>query len=72
MVDTNCKAEKITDLCHGSEKNNNHSYTYIKNSQNVPHLEYSKYILELLKSIHLEKAKHIRNIALLKVVKEDI
>lgn len=41
-------------FCHGSE-NKSHSYTYIKNSQNGPHLEYSKYISELFKSIHLEK-----------------
>lgn len=33
-----------------------HSYTYIKNSLNVPHLEYSKYISELFESEHLEKA----------------
>lgn len=33
-----------------------HSNTYIKNSLNVPHLEYSKYISELFEIEHLEKA----------------
>ena len=54
-INTICRGEKITDLCHGSE-NKNHSYTYIKNSRNVLHLEYSKYISELFKIKRLEKA----------------
>lgn len=52
---TICRGEKITDLCHGSGKKN---HSYIKNSQNVLHLEYSKYISKtfFFKSNYLEKA----------------
>lgn len=47
--------ERSQIFCHGSE-NKSHSHTYIKNSLNVPHLEYSKYISELFESKRLEKA----------------